>query len=130
MNKLLKPLCVAYNDVVTAYNSSNVSELRTTITKHQDLFSADNNLGLVKQVLTSQTRSNIRRLTRTFITLSLGDLATRVGLSSTEEVEQELVIMIQTGSIHATISQQVSTIHSLRGQNSHTINGSTSAIFI
>ena len=114
MNKLLKPLCVAYNDVVTAYNSSNVSELRTTITKHQDLFSADNNLGLVKQVLTSQTRSNIRRLTRTFITLSLGDLATRVGLSSTEEVEQELVIMIQTGSIHATISQQVSTIHSLR----------------
>ena len=114
MNKLLKPLCVAYNDVVTAYNSSNVSELRTTITKHQDLFTADNNLGLVKQVLTSQTRSNIRRLTRTFITLSLGDLATRVGLSSTEEVEQELVIMIQTGSIHATISQQVSTIHSLR----------------
>ena len=114
MNKLLKPLCVAYNDVVTAYNSSNVSELRTTITKHQDLFSADNNLGLVKQVLTSQTRSNIRRLTRTFITLSLGDLATRVGLSSTEEVEQELVIMIQTGSIHATISQQVSTTHSLR----------------
>ena len=110
MNKLLKPLCVAYNDVVTAYNSSNVSELRSTITKHQDLFSADNNLGLVKQVLTSQTRSNIRRLTRTFITLSLGDLATRVGLSSTEEVEQELVIMIQTGSIHATISQQVSII--------------------
>ena len=61
----------------------------------------------MKQVVSSQTRSNIRRLTRTFITLSLSDLAHRVGLSSPALVEAELVKMIQSGSIHATISHQV-----------------------
>ena len=64
-------------------------------------------MGLVKQVVSSQTRSNIRRLTRTFITLSLSDLAHRVGLSSPALVEAELVKMIQSGSIHATIRHQV-----------------------
>ena len=73
----------------------------------QETFSQDNNLGLVKQVVSSQTRSNIRRLTRTFITLSLSDLAHRVGLASPALVEAELVKMIQSGSIHATISHQV-----------------------
>ena len=73
----------------------------------QETFTQDNNLGLVKQVVSSQTRSNIRRLTRTFITLSLSDLAHRVGLSSPALVEAELVKMIQSGSIHATISHQV-----------------------
>ena len=66
---------------MTAYNSNNATELRTTITKHTEVFSADNNMGLVKQVMTSQTRANIRRLTRTFITLSLVDLATRYVLT-------------------------------------------------
>jgi len=106
VGKFLKPLCVAYNDLVTAYNSNNVTELRTTITKYQDVYTGDNNMGLVKQVVTSQTRASIRRLTRTFITMSLVDLASRVGLNSPEQVEKELVNMIQSGSIHATISQQ------------------------
>jgi len=106
VGKFLKPLCVAYNDLVTAYNSNNVTELRTTITKYQDVYSNDNNMGLVKQVVTSQTRASIRRLTRTFITMSLSDLAIRVGLNSPDQVEKELVNMIQSGYIHATISQQ------------------------
>ena len=76
------------------------------MTKHQEVFTADNNMGLVRQVMSSQVRSSIRRLTRTFITLSLADLATRVGLSSPQEVEAELVSMIQAGSIQARISQQ------------------------
>ena len=77
----------------------------------QDTFTQDNNYGLVKQVVSSQTRSNIRRLTRTFITLSLSDLAVRVGLNSPALVEAELVKMIQSGSIQATISHQVWILH-------------------
>ena len=38
------------------------------------------------KVVASQTRTNIRRLTRTFITLSLADLASRVGLATPQEV--------------------------------------------
>ena len=33
--KFLKPLCVAYTDLVTAYNTNNAAELRTTINKYQ-----------------------------------------------------------------------------------------------
>ena len=35
--KFLKPLCVAYTDLVTAYNTNNAAELRTTINKYQVL---------------------------------------------------------------------------------------------
>lgn len=105
VNKFLKPLCSAYNEVVSAYQGNNAGELRAVVTKYQQLFTQDNNMGLVQQVVASQTRTNIRRLTRTFITLSLGDLASRVGLATPQEVEKEIVGMIEAGSIHATISQ-------------------------
>jgi len=105
VNKLLKPLCSAYTEVVTAYQGNNASELRGVVTKYQELFTGDSNMGLVQQVVASQTRTNIRRLTRTFITLSLADLASRVGLATPQEVEREIVCMIEAGSIHATISQ-------------------------
>ena len=70
----------------------------------QDVYTADQNMGLVSQVVTSLTRASIRcgfliiivvtitifivfrRLTRTFITLSLADLATRVGLANPQQV--------------------------------------------
>ena len=106
VGKFLKPLCAAYSELVSAYTANNQTELRAVMTKHQEVFIADNNMGLVRQVMSSQVRSSIRRLTRTFITLSLADLATRVGLSSPQEVEAELVSMIQAGSIQARISQQ------------------------
>jgi len=105
VNKFLKPLCSAYNEIVTAYQGNNASELRSLVTKYQELLTTDNNMGLVQQVVASQTRTSIRRLTRTFITLSLVDLANRVGLVSPQEVEKEIVGMIEAGSIHATISQ-------------------------
>lgn len=106
VGKFLKPLCSAYNELVTAYHSNSSAELRAVVTKHQEAFSADSNLGLVNQVVASQTRTNIHRLTRTFVTLSLSDLASRVGLPGPAAVERELVAMIEAGSIHAAISQQ------------------------
>ena len=51
-------------------------------------------------------KTNIKRLTKTFLTLSLEDVAARVGLNSPSEAERWLVIMIEEGSIHATISQK------------------------
>jgi len=105
VTKYLKPLCAAYTELATAYHSHSASELRGVVTKHQETFTADSNMGLVQQVVCSQTRTSIQRLTRTFITLSLTDLAARVGLATPQEVEREIVGMIEAGSIHARISQ-------------------------
>merc|ERR1712228_917452 len=44
--------------------------------------------------------------TKTFVTLSLEDVAAKVGLSSSKEAEEQIVAMIQEGSIHARISQK------------------------
>ena len=40
------------------------------------------------------------------MTLSLDDVATRIGLASPQDAEKQIVAMIQEGSIHARISQK------------------------
>ena len=76
------------------------------VARNSEAFVADQNMGLVKQVQKSQIKMIIKRLTKTFLTLSLEELANRVGLTSPIEAEKILVTMIQEGSIHATISQK------------------------
>lgn len=106
VTKFLKPLCGGYNDFVSAYHSNNPEELRNVGWKYQELLTVDNNWGLVQQCIASQTRTNIKRLTKTFVTLSLQDVASRVSLESPQEAEKAIVEMISQGTIHATISQQ------------------------
>ena len=67
---------------------------------------ADQNMGLVNQVAESQLQAMVSRLTKTFVTLSLSELANRVGLKTPQEAERLLVNMIENGSIQAKISQQ------------------------
>lgn len=106
VSKYLKQLCHAYTEVETAYHQNSPDGLRNVLTKYREVFETDNNLGLVRQVIEAQTRTNIKRLTKTFVTLSLSDVASRVGLESPARAESEIVEMIRSGSIHATISQQ------------------------
>ncbi len=44
-------------------------------------------MGLVRQVSASLVKRNIQRLTHTYLTLSLGDIAEHVGLASAPEAE-------------------------------------------
>ncbi|TYG99398.1 hypothetical protein ES288_A10G192500v1 [Gossypium darwinii] len=66
----------------------------------------DNNLGLVKQVVSSLYKQNIKRLTQTYLTLSLQDIANTVQLSSVREAEMHVLQMIQDGEIYAAINQK------------------------
>jgi len=50
---------------------------QATITQYSDVFAADKNSGLVGQVSDSLMKTNIKRLTKTFLTLSLEDVAAR-----------------------------------------------------
>eukprot|EP00088_Acartia_fossae_P036776 TRINITY_DN3797_c0_g1_i1.p1 TRINITY_DN3797_c0_g1~~TRINITY_DN3797_c0_g1_i1.p1 ORF type:complete len:449 (-),score=114.31 TRINITY_DN3797_c0_g1_i1:569-1888(-) len=106
VGKFVKPLCYAYTEIVNAYHLNNVDELRNVIAKYRDIYDNDSNLGLVNQVHKTQVRSNIKRLTKPFVTLSLADVASRVGLQNPAAAEKEIVEMIREGCIHATISQQ------------------------
>ncbi|XP_021956940.1 COP9 signalosome complex subunit 3 isoform X2 [Folsomia candida] len=105
VNRILKPSAQPYTDLVTAFLTHNPGEVVAAISRNQEVFRRDNNFGLVKQVRAAQTKLNIQRLTKTFLTLSLADVAARVQLSSADEAEKCILSMIQDGEIYAKISQ-------------------------
>lgn len=51
----------------------------------------DGNLGLVKLVLAGRTKRAIQKLTQTFLTLSLADIAQQVGLQDASEAEGHIL---------------------------------------
>lgn len=95
IGRFMKPLSHAYHDLSTAYATGSSDELRNVALKHQDQFERDKNFGLVKQVASSLYRKNIKRLTKTFLTLSLADVASRVQLSSPAEAEKYIFKMVK-----------------------------------
>lgn len=114
IGRLIKPLANHYHDLVNVYANSSSEELRILILKYSEAFMRDNNMGLAKQVsrnslihhgiprfnsyfcqvATSLYKRNIQRLTKTFLTLSLSDVASRVQLSSAVEAERYILNMV------------------------------------
>lgn len=94
VTRFIKPLSHAYHDLANAYITGSSEELKNISTKHKDIFIRDNNYGLVKQVIKSLYKKNIQRLTKTFLTLSLADVASRVQLASPEEAEKYIFNMV------------------------------------
>uniref|UniRef100_A0A7N0T9K5 COP9 signalosome complex subunit 3 n=1 Tax=Kalanchoe fedtschenkoi TaxID=63787 RepID=A0A7N0T9K5_KALFE len=102
----LKTLCQVYVDMAIFYSNGRVSEMEVFVNTHREKFEADSNLGLVKQAVASMYKRNIQRLTQTYLTLSLQDIATTVHLSSAKEAEMHVLQMIQNGEIFASINQK------------------------
>ncbi|XP_036346309.1 COP9 signalosome complex subunit 3-like [Rhagoletis pomonella] len=106
ISRFMKPLAQAYHDLATAYSTSSSDELRIVMNKSSDTFTRDKNMGLVKQVVTSLYKKNIQRLTKTFLTLSLSDVASRAQLADAAEAEKYIFNMIKSGEIYATINKK------------------------
>lgn len=106
VNRYIKPLSLPYQELATAYQTNNCEEVLTVIRKYQELFVREHNSGLVKQVLSFLYKKNIQRLTKTFLTLSLSDVASRVQLAGPSDAEKYILNMIEDGEIFATINQK------------------------
>lgn len=105
--RYIKSLSMAYQDLATVYKTGNCEEVRNTVAKFREVFVRDTNMGLVKQVTATMVRKNIQKLTRTFLTLSLADVASRVILpGGAAEAEEYILSMIKSGEIFATINQR------------------------
>ncbi|KAG6602681.1 COP9 signalosome complex subunit 3, partial [Cucurbita argyrosperma subsp. sororia] len=102
----LKIFCQPYIELANSYSTGNVDELDTVFQTNREKFENDNNLGLVKQAVSSLYKRNIQRLTQTYLTLSLQDIANSVKLNSPKEAEMHVLRMIQDGEIFATINQK------------------------
>jgi COP9 signalosome complex subunit 3 len=107
VNRVLKPNAAAYTDIAASFVTFNPTELSLVINRHHDTINRDKNYGLVKQVKAAQTKLSILRLTKTFLTLSLADVASRVQLpGGAQQAESMILSMIQDGEIYAKINQK------------------------
>ncbi|XP_019867891.1 COP9 signalosome complex subunit 3 [Aethina tumida] len=106
VTRFMKPLSQPYHDFANAFTLNNATELNNLLTKHTEVFVKDHNMGLVKQVSSVLYKKNIQRLTKTFLTLSLSDVASRVGLPTPGDAERHILSMIENQQIYATINQK------------------------
>ncbi|KAL5991110.1 COP9 signalosome complex subunit 3 [Asimina triloba] len=102
----LKNYAQPYIELANSYSTGKMSELESCLETNMEKFKNDNNLGLVKQVLSSLYKRNIQRLTQTYLTLSLQDIANTVQLKDSKQAEMHVLQMIQDGEIFATINQK------------------------
>lgn len=90
----IKNLVPAYTELANAYNTCNIHRINTVVNDHKDQFKNDTNMGLVKQCVASLYKKNVLRLTKTFLTLSLENMAQRINLANKEEAEQFILNMV------------------------------------
>jgi COP9 signalosome complex subunit 3 len=102
----IKPQCSFYHELASAFMNYDQDKLNSTCQKYHDVFSQDGNLGLIKQLQLAFHKKNIQKLTKTFITLSLTDMANKVKLASVKDAENIMLNMIKDGEIFATINQK------------------------
>ena len=100
----------SYVKLGTLYGAQSVEKVRTYAKEHEEIFSKDGNLGLVKQTLEKLSKRKVRLLTQTYVTVSLDNLAKRAQLSSRDEAERVLLSMIEDGELHATIDETESMV--------------------
>lgn len=88
------------------YAFLNHDKISRVVAANSAVFERDENMGLIKQCLTQVHKRNIQRLTKTFLTLPLRDVASYVGLANEREAELYLLGMIDDGEITAIIDQK------------------------
>ncbi|CUT99141.1 cop9 signalosome complex subunit 3 [Echinococcus multilocularis] len=96
----------AYKKLEEAFSASNSTALGEVIEKNSSTFGADRNYGLVKQLIDCHVKYRIRSLTKTFISLSVKDLAVRARLDLPETAEKQLLEMAGAKSIFVKIDQR------------------------
>jgi len=105
VSRLVRPACQPYHDLALAFQASPAA-LSAALANHAAALTRDGTLPLARQLLRQRKRHDIRQLTRTFLTLSLQDVAGRAGLGGPEEAQHHLTAMIEEGEIEASINQR------------------------
>ncbi|KAI7831267.1 hypothetical protein BC939DRAFT_438064 [Gamsiella multidivaricata] len=110
VQRCLKMQCGPYSDFAMAYEKKSNIVIKTELEKIKTLLIRDKNYGLAKQCMEALHRRNIQDLTRTYLTLSIEDITSFIGLGSEPEgarrVEGIIVRMIESGAVFATISHE------------------------
>ncbi|KAG6876430.1 hypothetical protein C0993_003191 [Termitomyces sp. T159_Od127] len=92
-----------YNTFVNAY-PHNTDLLNDCVHRDAATFAAEKNTGLIHQALARAPRWTLKKLTATYVTLSLSDIAKAIKIDSTDDVRALLLDMIEANDVTAQIS--------------------------
>ena len=95
-----------YAQVSAAFGKKNAEALDAALEEHAAVFEADTNLGMALRLPRAMVKHVIRKLTSTYITLSLSDIARQAGLADEGEAEALVVDMVGGGEVVARIDRQ------------------------
>jgi tetratricopeptide (TPR) repeat protein len=104
--RLLPKLCEVYEQLAVQQRKG-VEPLRAALDEHKAALAQDGNFGLAKQAVAALVRRNIQRLTNTYTTLALRDIAEQNKLpGGAAEAERLVLQMIEEGALAATVDQR------------------------
>lgn len=94
LNRSLGSLVTPYDKLADAYATNSIFKLNDVVEDNEQEYIRDANMGMVKQVVESLLKVNMQRLTKTFLTLPLADMATKVNVSSVYEAKKHILKMV------------------------------------
>lgn len=111
VSRFVKQPMVVYDAITRSFTEDNKSGLEKVIEEGQETLSIDGNLGLAYRVLDSLIEHRVRRLTKTYITLSLVDVARIVDLPNASNAEHMLLKLVEQGLISVKIDGSTGKVH-------------------
>jgi COP9 signalosome complex subunit 3 len=104
--RVVKTLSSAYDELATAYSTRSHEDLGKCADNHAAIFLRDGNMGLVGQVMNAMHSQNIKRLTKTYLTLSFDALVQEIALPGQPDAERRILKLVEDGQLLANIHQK------------------------
>ncbi|TFJ87345.1 hypothetical protein NSK_001677 [Nannochloropsis salina CCMP1776] len=92
-----------YHDILTAAQAEDAERVRGLLSQHADTLTAHQNMGLAQQILDQIPVRKLRQLARTFVALSLQDVAEHTGSATPAAAEHMVLDQVAKGGVSATI---------------------------
>lgn len=99
-----------YMELAYAYERRDRKQVEQIFASSREYFEKQGHLGLVKQVLAALSKELIVRLTNSFVTMNISDVAWRAGLLDEATAHAILTEMIRDGKVNARIDDRKSIV--------------------
>eukprot|EP00049_Salpingoeca_infusionum_P019276 m.361170 g.361170 ORF g.361170 m.361170 type:complete len:405 (+) comp19396_c0_seq1:266-1480(+) len=109
--------------------TTNATELAREIEANQAQYAEDNNLGLILQWVEASAKHRIKKLTKTYMKLSLADIAVQAQLENVEQAEQLVEQMVLDGQLLAKIDQASGVVTFSNAKQTHVSQAELEARF-
>eukprot|EP01126_Amoeba_proteus_P026399 TRINITY_DN2613_c0_g2_i5.p1 TRINITY_DN2613_c0_g2~~TRINITY_DN2613_c0_g2_i5.p1 ORF type:complete len:216 (+),score=52.98 TRINITY_DN2613_c0_g2_i5:701-1348(+) len=106
VTRLCKELCIPYEELCNAFSVRSVQDIEKVVNNHHQVFFRDGNFGLVGQVISALKMRNIKRLAKTYLTVSTSTITSQACAGPVVDVQSQVLKMIDVGELRATINER------------------------